>query len=485
LNIHDLISSIQADLEQARRREQNARAEIQAIISAAKSEHRKHLTESEDLRADKLFETVESAQADQRAIEGKLARAEAARAEDQRADELSRQSHTTRAGKRMPAYDEVHRIGGEQQAYRSPAEHGTALDRDNEPSFIRDLYSAQVLQDPAAMGRLERHGRQVMAEQPLAAKQLRAFGTGAVPGFAPPQYLAEEFALFARAGRPAASLCRSMPLPPEGMTVNIPRITTPTATGVQASEGAALTTQDAASTLLTANINTVGGYVTVSRQALDRGTILEEVLTADMSADYNARLDAQVLNGSGSAGQHLGILGVAGINSVVFTQASPTVPLLWPKMVSALSQVWTGRFAGPTAFLMSPKVWAWIVSVVDTAGRPLVEPEGVAVNPTAVQTSATYGGQAGVLFGVPVFMDGNCPDTLGAGSESRIIVANFSDIYLFEDANGAPTQMRFEAPAAQNLQILLVAYGYSAFAAGRQPKAISVVSGTGMIVPAL
>jgi hypothetical protein len=82
-------------------------------------------------------------------------------------------------------------------------------------------------------------------------------------------------------------------------------------------------------------------------------------------------------------------------------------------------------------------------------------------------------------------MDGNLPDNLGAGSESRVVVANFSDIYLFEESNGAPTQMRFEAPAAQNLQILLVAYGYSALAAGRQPKAISVVSGTGMIVPAL
>jgi hypothetical protein len=32
---------------------------------------------------------------------------------------------------------------------------------------------------------------------------------------------------------------------------------------------------------------------------------------------------------------------------------------------------------------------------------------------------------------------------------------------------------------------MLVAYGYSAFAAGRQPKAISVLAGTGLITPAL
>jgi hypothetical protein len=57
-------------------------------------------------------------------------------------------------------------------------------------------------------------------------------------------------------------------------------------------------------------------------------------------------------------------------------------------------------------------------------------------------------------------------------------------LYLFEDSN-APVQLSFEAPAAQSLGVLLVCYGYSSFAAGRQPKGISIVSGTGLIVSAL
>jgi hypothetical protein len=42
-----------------------------------------------------------------------------------------------------------------------------------------------------------------------------------------------------------------------------------------------------------------------------------------------------------------------------------------------------------------------------------------------------------------------------------------------------------EETLAATLQILFVIYSYSAFAAGRQPKAVSVVSGTGMIPVAL
>jgi hypothetical protein len=87
---------------------------------------------------------------------------------------------------------------------------------------------------------------------------------------------------------------------------------------------------------------------------------------------------------------------------------------------------------------------------------------------------------------VPFVADGNVPINLGAGTnETRIIVADFRDAILFEDESAASAQLRFDQPLSSTLQIRLVAYGCSAFASGRQPKAISVVSGTGCIVPAL
>lgn len=40
------------------------------------------------------------------------------------------------------------------------------------------------------------------------------------------------------------------------------------------------------------------------------------------------------------------------------------------------------------------------------------------------------------------------------------------------------------APPGSSLGVLFVAYSYSAFSAGRQPKSVAVISGTGMVIPA-
>jgi hypothetical protein len=114
-----------------------------------------------------------------------------------------------------------------------------------------------------------------------------------VVGLVPPQYLAEQYAELARAGRPAADACTKLPLPPEGMTVNISRITTGTSAAIQASEGASLSATDADDTLLTANVNTIAGQQTVSRQAVERGALVEQVLMADLAGAHNAALDVQ------------------------------------------------------------------------------------------------------------------------------------------------------------------------------------------------
>ncbi|MCA0330028.1 MAG: hypothetical protein LCI03_09010, partial [Actinobacteria bacterium] len=101
-------------------------------------------------------------------------------------------------------------------------------------------------------------------------------------------------------------------------------------------------------------------------------------------------------------------------------------------------------------------------------------------------TSQQYGGQVGNILGLPVFVSGNVPNNLGAGTnETRIIVADFRDAFLMEETDAGPAQIRFDAPLSSTLGVRLLAYGYSAFASGRQPSAISVVSGTGLIVPAL
>ena len=225
----------------------------------------------------------------------------------------------------------------------------------------------------------------------------------------------------------------------------------------------------------------------MSRQALERGELVEMVTFADLASAYNTELDRQIIATDGTSGTHVGLLSVAGTNTVTYTDATPTLSELWPKLASAAGQVMSQRYTGATHWIMGPAEWAWILSSLDTTGRPLLAASGPlnSIGSTS-DKPFDYAGPRGTLMGLPVIVSGNMPTNLGAGTnETRIIAADLRDVFLFEDAGGAPVQLRFEESGSSSLSVGLVVYGYSALAAGRQPKAISVISGTGLITPAL
>jgi hypothetical protein len=87
------------------------------------------------------------------------------------------------------------------------------------------------------------------------------------------------------------------------------------------------------------------------------------------------------------------------------------------------------------------------------------------------------------MFGLPVYTDANIPTTLGSGTnEDRIIAVASAVVHLFERTND-PVTLSFEQQAGTSLQVQLVAYGYSAFTAGRYPGAVGAVSGAGLVPP--
>jgi hypothetical protein len=71
---------------------------------------------------------------------------------------------------------------------------------------------------------------------------------------------------------------------------------------------------------------------------------LDLVIYNDLVAAHDAELDSQLLNGSGSAGQHLGIRNVSGLISVSYTDGTPTGAELLPKIYDAIQQVASNRF---------------------------------------------------------------------------------------------------------------------------------------------
>ena len=341
-------------------------------------------------------------------------------------------------------------------------------------SFIADAYAARQ-GDYKAQERVNQH-------QDFEARDV---GTGAFTGLVVPQYLVDEFAPIARAGSPFYNAVPKQDLPAYGNKIEISRITTGSAAAEQASQNSAVQETNMDDTLLTVNVDTIAGQQDVSRQALERGGqpgfSLENIIFQDLVSAYYTKLDNLMINGSGSSGQPLGISQVSGINQTTYTDASPTVAELYPKLADAVQEINSNRFAPATAILMHPRRWGFLTAGVDSSNRPLVLPAGNNPdNAAGVGEAAAYGQVVGSVLGLPVITDANIRTDLGAGTEDAIYIAKVDDHIMFEDNL---FQLKFEETNAGSLTTKMVVYGYVAFASGRYPKGISEIVGTGLIAP--
>lgn len=274
-----------------------------------------------------------------------------------------------------------------------------------------------------------------------------------------------------------------MPLPGGTDTINLPRLATGTAVAEQVTQNTAVQNTDASTNSIAANVATIAGQQVISLQLLEQtpaGINMDDILLADLTADYATKLDVFVINNNATG--KIGLLNVVGANSGVFTQAAPTtVAKIYPRVADVIQQISTQRFMPPQKIFMHPKRWAWFLAALDSQSRPLVVPSTqYPLNALAVDDSTVSAeGFVGWLQGLPVYQDPNIPLNLGAGTnEDRIIIARTDDIILFE---GSPRAEAFREPLAAQLSVLLRFYNYVALHASRYPKSISIISGTGMI----
>jgi len=274
-------------------------------------------------------------------------------------------------------------------------------------------------------------------------------------------------------------------LPNDGMVLNIPRGTTGTSAAAQASENAAVSETNFDETTLAINVRTFAGQQDISRQSIERGTNVDRIIFADLASAYATAVDASAIGADGTSGTHLGVLSTAGINSVTYTDATPTVAELYPKLADAVQQIQSNRFAAPDAIFMHPRRWAFLLANVDASARPIIVPNGNGPqNAAGLLSSNGYGVVVGTLLGLNVYTDANIPTNLGDDTdEDAIIVARMADSHFFSDEAAAPRSLTFEETAGGNLTVKAVVYGYSAYTAGRYPTAFSVISGTGLVAP--
>jgi HK97 family phage prohead protease len=326
--------------------------------------------------------------------------------------------------------------------------------RDPGPGF-GTIVARQVIDPVDAARRLARHHE-------TRRGHLRDVGsaqfTGIVPAFGLPDAAEDAIGTGARARMQLAARLRPIPLPALGMAIRVSRFTTQAIAVPQTGENAAVTETDVATTAVDVNVALIAGYVDVSRQTIERGEFADVPLARELGAALGAAIEAQVIRGSNTNGETLGLLNTSGVTTVTYTDATPTPTEFFSKLHDAWQQVATANGEPPDAVVLHPRRAAWVRNGLDTASQPVRFPYEGSVIETA-----------------------GMPTNLGAGTnEDAALIVNLREVGV---AIGQNTVSAHVQPLAGQLGIRYIASAYVCVYGPAAVKAIGKVTGTGLAAP--
>jgi hypothetical protein len=479
-SLESLVTSIEVELENANRRKERAAQRVVEILSSARREGNATLSPAEQEEINREFQNRQVAESDIDGIKVKLESAKRIQTLELQNDVGLRErtpvdastsgGDVARTQYGARAYDEVARIGQEKRTY-SPdnCRKGT--------EFLADVIASYAHNEEASF-RLRAHMREERVERGAYLEKRANVGTSNFAGLVVPQYLTDLYAPAVAALRPFADICNQHDLPENGMTVNISRITTTTAAGIQ-TEGNAAPTADIDDTLLSENVQTAAGYADLTRQAIERGSGVEEVTMDDLMRRFATSLDGTLLTQATT-----GLTNVSA--ATTFDDTTPTVPELWPKFLGAMANA-EGALLGmafPDYIIMHSRRWYWLQSYLGSQ-YPFIGQPGIPPTQGGVANGNGYNqGVRGTLpNGMRVIVDNNIATNGGVGTnQDEIYVVASSECHLWEDPN-APVFIRAEQPLAHQLAVRLVMYGYFAYSFRRYTNAQQKIAGTGLVSP--
>lgn len=419
--------------------------------------------EKRDLALEALDEIADDATQEDRdqtlaAFDDAQAEVERCKANVDRLDQIAQARAATPPIEADPAEKrEQVKVGKEAATYRP----------DTGVSFFRDLAFAD--RDPSAAERLHRHN-----------EETRDISTTATAGggFVPPIYLGDLWADAPRQGRPFANQIRTLPLPASGMTISIPKVTTAPATAAQTADNQNLQETDLVEATISIEVNTIGGVQDVSMQLLERSDpSIDAIVFQSLRDSYDTQLDTYCLSGTGSNGQHMGVRAVTSINTVAYTDATPTAAELVPKIYDAIQKIQTNRKMPADLIVMHPRRAAWLASNLSST-FPLFQLGSL---DQAAGTQAA--GFVGNFAGLAVVIDSNIATNYSVGGntdEDEIYVMRAADMILWESDTRAEV-FRDVLSLAGTVRLRL--YGYSAFGSERYPTGITKLAGSGLAAP--
>jgi HK97 family phage prohead protease/HK97 family phage major capsid protein len=244
-------------------------------------------------------------------------------------------------------------------------------------------------------------------------------------------------------GRPTLQAFSIAALPATGLTIEYAKVNTNTiAIGKQTTENTALSTGDVALSTVSVAVNTYGGYTNISKQAIERSTVnYLDVAFQAMSLAYAKKMNAEfvaVLAGLTWTGKTLDI-------------SALTAAAVAGGIADGAAYIYNATGLSPEFIVAGVTAYKRLVSIVDTAGRPVVNQTGAGVNNIG---GANIPGLQGSILGLPIVVD-------PALDAKTAYMAHSSALTTYE-ASGAPT--RLSNSDATKLQDTFSVYGYAAIA---------------------
>ena len=222
--------------------------------------------------------------------------------------------------------------------------------------------------------------------------------------------------------RPALSAFSRAALPAAGLTVEYASVTANTiAVAAQAAENDALSFGNLTIANTSADVITYGGYTSFSKATIERSTVnyLDTVFRALTLAYANASNAAFVAHVEGLT-----------YTGKVFDISAGTSAAIVGGIADGATYIFEQTGLRPEAIVASPEAYKFLMSVVDTSGRPVVLTDGAGNNNIG---SANIPGLSGQLLGLPVIVD-------PAMTANKCYMANSAAIQSFESA-GAPVRL--------------------------------------------
>lgn len=320
--------------------------------------------------------------------------------------------------------------------------------------------------------------------------------------FIPPMWW-DDFIRGLRPGRVTANLFKNFDMPAGTDVIVVPKLSTLTTVATQGADNQPVSNTDWTDTAVTAQVKTLSGFSDIGVQLLDQSPYpVDQMVLADLLADYDKKFDLQLLTGSASTstsytpspgGQTSGLYSSAGAspwsnaNTVTYTDGSPAPWKLFSVLGACASQIATNRFQLDDSFavVVHPRRAWWLAAGTDSQNRPLVESRNFGPFNVAAVEADSVPAQGLVMqlpWGPRVYASANVPttDTAGGGTGQDVaIAAQFSDCWAFE---GQMHTDVFSEVLSANLSIRFRVYAYVADLV-RYGQSLAIASGSGFAAP--